>query len=249
MIGAFRRLLQWLGGHSLVVLFGVLIAVAGTYAFIKLADEVREGDTQKFDEWAIQSLRRSDSPAIPIGPKWLHEAGRDVTALGGVTVLSLMTLAVAGYLWMAKKYHAMWLVIIATATGLLVSTALKRSFDRDRPSVVPHLSQVYTSSFPSGHSMLSAVVYLTLGSLLARLAPGYAVKIYFISVALGITFLVGVSRVYMGVHYPTDVLAGWTAGLVWAILCWLVARYLQVHGQVEKDTEQTDDLKPLQSKT
>ena len=157
-------------------------------------------------------------------------------------VLTLMTFAVAGYLLMAKKYHAMWLVLIATFSGLILSTVLKQSFDRDRPDLVPHLSHVYTSSFPSGHSMLSAVVYLTLGSLLARLAPGYAVKIYFIALALFATFLVGVSRVYMGVHYPTDVLAGWTAGLVWAIVCWLVARQLQRRGKVEKDDEQTANL-------
>ena len=89
--------------------------------------------------------------------------------------------------------------------------------------------------------MLSAVVYLTLGSLLTRLVPERRVKIYFLVVALGLTFLVGVSRVYMGVHYPTDVLAGWTAGLVWALLCWLAARQLQKRGKVEKDTDPTPD--------
>ena len=242
MIGAFGRLIRWLGGHSLTVLIGVLIAVGGTWMFIELADEVQEGETQKFDEWAIESLRRSDDPVTPLGPRWLHEAARDITGLGGVTVLSLVTLAVAGYLWMVRKYHAMWLVIIATFSGLIVSTLLKRSFDRARPDIVPHLSHVYTASFPSGHAMLSAVVYLTLGALLARLVPQLAVKIYFIAVALTVTFVVGVSRVFMGVHYPTDVLAGWTAGLVWAILCWLVARYLQRRGAVEKDTQQTEDL-------
>jgi undecaprenyl-diphosphatase len=242
VLNALRQLPHKLGNYSLIVLIAMLVVVGGMWCFIELADEVREGDTQKFDEWAVRSLRQKDDPSKPLGPRWLHEAGRDVTALGGVTVLSLVTLAVAGYLWMAKKHHAMWLVIIATVGGQIGSTILKYAFDRDRPDIVPHLSHVYTSSFPSGHSMLSAVVYLTLGSLLARLAPGYAVKIYFISTALLLTFLVGVSRVYMGVHYPTDVLAGWTAGLVWAILCWLVARYLQRRGAVEKDTEQTEDL-------
>jgi undecaprenyl-diphosphatase len=164
--------------------------------------------------------------------------GRDLTALGGVAVMTLVTLIVAGYLWMIRKYHAMWLVLIASFGGLLLSSGLKGIVDRPRPQLVPHLSQVYTSSFPSGHSMMSAVVYLTLGSLLARLVPSGAVKIYCMFVAMALTFLVGVSRVYMGVHYPTDVLAGWTAGLVWSLVVWLAARALQRHGKVEKDVEE-----------
>src|SRR3954449_11165353 len=94
-----RNFLKWLGGHGVIVLAAVLIVVAGTLAFIKLTDEVKEGGTQRFDDWAIRSLRRADDPAVPIGPRWLHEAGRDVTALGGVTVLSLVTFAVVGYLF------------------------------------------------------------------------------------------------------------------------------------------------------
>ena len=228
---------------SLIVLTVVLVGVAGLWAFIEIADKVQEGHTQKFDDWAIRALRRANDPATPIGPPWLSEVGRDLTALGGVAVLMLVTFSVAGYLLIAKKYHAMWLVLIATLSGLAVSSVLKHFFRRDRPELVPHLSLVYTSSFPSGHSMMSAIVYLTLGSLLARLAPGYRIKLYFIGVALFLTALVGASRVYMGVHYPTDVLAGWTAGLVWAILCWLVARYLQHRGAVEKDDETTEASK------
>src|SRR5690348_12614245 len=109
MFSTFRNFLKWLGGHGVIVLVAVLIVVGGTLAFIKLTDEVKEGGTQKFDDWAIRALRRRDDPATPIGPRWLHEAGRDLTALGGVTVLSLVTLAVAGYLLMVRKYHAMWL--------------------------------------------------------------------------------------------------------------------------------------------
>jgi undecaprenyl-diphosphatase len=229
----------WLGKNGIIVLGAMLIVVAGTWGFIALADEVQEGDTQRFDDWAVRSLRRADDPARPIGPRWLPEVGRDATALGGVAVLSLVTFIVAGYLLIVGKHHAMWLVIVATFTGLIVSSLLKYIVARDRPELVPHLSHVYTSSFPSGHSMLSAVVYLTLGSLLARVTPGRVVKLYLIGVAALLTFLVGLSRVYMGVHYPTDVLAGWTAGLVCAILCWLVARWLQHRGAVEKDNEGT----------
>ena len=242
MITSLWRTINWLGGHSLSVLGGVLLVVVGTWGFIELADDVGEGETQKFDEWVLLQLRQPGNLKDPIGPRWLHEAGRDITGLGGITVLSLVTLGVAGYLHMVRKYHALWFVILATATGLLVSTVLKYTIARDRPDIVPHLSHVYTSSFPSGHAFLSAVVYLTLGSLLARLVPQYSVKTYLLGVALFLTFLVGISRVYMGVHYPTDVLAGWSAGLVWAILCWLVARWLQRRGTVEKDTEQTEDL-------
>jgi undecaprenyl-diphosphatase len=223
------------GGRESLVLAVMLVIVGGTWGFVLLADEVREGGTQRFDDWAIRALRQPDDPAQVRGPRWLQEVARDVTALGGVTVLTLVTLAVAGYLLMERKLGAMWLVVGATVSGLIASSLLKGVIARDRPHLVPHLSYVYTSSFPSGHSMLSAVVYLTLGSLLMRLARGRAVKIYFLAVALVLTFLIGVSRVYMGVHYPTDVLAGWTAGLVWALLCWLVARSLQRRRLVERD--------------
>jgi undecaprenyl-diphosphatase len=235
----------WLREHTnLLMLIVAFLVVGGVWGFIAIADEVMEGDTQHFDDWAVQALRMPDPastperplPQVPIGPRWLREVGRDMTALGGIAVLFLVTGGVAGYLWMVRKYHAMALVCVATAGGLIASTILKWSFDRPRPNV-DHYSYVVTSSFPSGHSMLSAVVYLTLGSLLTRLLPERRAKIYVIFVALLLTLLVGVSRVYMGVHFPTDVLAGWTAGLAWALLCWLVARYLQIRGAVEKDTE------------
>jgi undecaprenyl-diphosphatase len=234
MIDRLFRAFDWIAGHGVVVLGVVLLIVIGTWGFIDLADDVAEGDTRTFDEWAVRALRDPNDPADPIGAPWVEEVGRDLTALGGLAVLLMVTAFVAGYLFMTRKYHAMILVLVATLGGLLISTLLKQSFDRQRPDLVPHLSHVYTSSFPSGHAMLSAVVYLTLGALLTRLVEQRWLKIYFLGVALLLTFLVGVSRVYMGVHYPTDVLAGWTAGLVWALLCWLMAHYLQKRGKVEQ---------------
>ena len=235
MISLLKSWIEWLGAHTSSVLVAVLLVVLGIWAFIAIADDVKEGSTQRFDQWAIRSLRRADDPNEPIGPKWVGEVARDMTALGGVAVLTLITGAVVGFLWLREKYGAMWLMLIATFGGLGISSLLKSLFHRPRPELVAHLSAVYTSSFPSGHSMLSAVVYLTIGTLLASFVRERRVKFYFLSVALALTFLVGVSRVFMGVNYPTDVLAGWSAGLVWALICWLAARYLQRRGAVESD--------------
>ncbi len=234
-IGLVRLGLDWIGGHELSVLLALLITMLSIWGFVAIADQVSDGDTLRFDEWAVRSLRQVQNPAKPIGPDWLAEVGRDLTALGGVAVMAMLTAAVAGFLWLRRAYGAMWLVLVATFGGLITSTILKNLFDRPRPAVVPHLSLVYTSSFPSGHAMLSATVYLTLGALLGRVVIQRRLKAYFLVIALGLTFLVGVSRVYMGVHYPSDVLAGWAAGLAWATLCWLVARYLQQRGSVEKN--------------
>lgn len=235
MKSLLKSWIEWLGAHTSSMLVAALLVVLGAWVFIFVADEVKEGSTQRFDDWAIRALRRADDPNQPIGPTWLAEVARDLTGLGGVAVLTLVTAAVVGFLWLREKYGAMWLVLIATFGGFVLSSILKHAYHRPRPNLVAHLSAVYTTSFPSGHSMLSAVVYMTLGTLLANFVTERRVKFYFVSVAMVLTFLVGVSRVFMGVHYPTDVLAGWSAGLAWALLCWMAARYLQRRGAVEKD--------------
>jgi undecaprenyl-diphosphatase len=126
-------------------------------------------------------------------------------------------------------------LIVATLGALSLSTLLKYSIDRDRPDLVPHGSVVYTASFPSGHSTLAASTYLTMAALLIRVQRKKRIKAYILLIAILVTILVGVSRVYLGVHWPTDVLAGWTAGAGWALLCWLLARWLQLHGAVENE--------------
>ena len=235
--GSLRRAVAWLGGLDLILLLAVFAMATGLWTFVAIADSVAEGKTQSIDDRLIRALRQPDDPSDPIGPEWMEEVGRDLTALGGVAVLSLMTAAVLGFLLIRRQYHAMGFLLGATMGGLALSLLLKNHFARPRPELVPHLSAVYTSSFPSGHSMLSAVLYLTLGALLARLVKGPALKVYVLSVAMLLTLLVGLSRVFMGVHYPTDVLAGWSVGLSWAILCWLVARRLQRQGIVEGSAE------------
>lgn len=230
-----RRGLEWIGGHELSVLGAVLLTVVAAWAFVAIADEVLEGETQHIDERVVRWMRSEVDPSVPIGPGWLKESGRDLTALGGHWVVMLVVASVAGFLWLKRVYAAMWLVLASTLGGVVASLLLKLWFARERPSVVPHLTDVSSHSFPSGHSMLSAVVYLTLGALLARLVDERRLKAYFLLIALLLTFIVGLTRVYLGVHYPTDVLAGWSAGLVWACACWLVARWLQRRGAVEDE--------------
>jgi undecaprenyl-diphosphatase len=235
-----RPVLDWIGGHEVNVLVALFLLCVAVWGFIELADEVNSGDTARFDEWAIRALRDPNDPATPIGPRWLAELGRDMTALGGIGFVTLLTITVAGFLWLKRLYGAMWLVVLAAISGVAVNMTLKNLFDRPRPDLVPHLSHVYTSSFPSGHSMLSATVFLTLGALLGRFVDSQLLKAYFLIVAVVLTLLVGVSRVYMGVHYPTDVLAGWAAGLAWAVVCWLAARFLQRRGAVAQNLEDSN---------
>jgi undecaprenyl-diphosphatase len=220
----------------------VLLIVLGVWAFIELADEVLEGESRTFDEWVVKLFRQRDDPSQTVGPSWLAEAARDFTSLGSPIVLLFVTGAVAATLAFLRKYHAMWLVLVAAISGQIVSHLLKLGFQRDRPDVVPHLTEVSTSSFPSGHAMAAAVVYLTLAAILMRLAPRWRLKLYILAVGLLLTFLIGITRIFLGVHYPTDVLSGWTAGLVWALLCWLVALYLQRHGAVESEDETSETV-------
>lgn len=236
-IGLVRALLDWIGRHELSVLLGMTGVAMAVFAFVQIADAVGAGKTMRFDEWAVRAMRRPDTPSEPIGPPWLAHVARDVTALGGAAVLTLITTAVLGYLLLRRMHGVMWLVLAATLGGLIVSTSLKLWFERPRPDIVPHLSLTYTSSFPSGHSMLSATVFLTLGALLGRIVQEFRLKAYFLVIALILTFLVGLSRVYLGVHWPTDVLAGWCAGLAWATLCWLVTRFLQHRWNLERSAD------------
>ncbi|SFU65543.1 phosphatase PAP2 family protein [Halomonas korlensis] len=228
-------LLARLGRHDLAVLLCVLVMSGGVWGFVELADEVSEGDTQSIDETLLLSLRNPADHTDPLGAGWVEELGRDFTALGGVGVLVLVSLGALGYLLLARRYRAALFASIAVPGGILLSTSMKVGFDRPRPDLVPHDSLVYTASFPSGHAMMSAVTYLTLAALLTRVHPELRLKAYILVLAILLTLLVGISRVYLGVHWPTDVLAGWTAGAAWAALCWLAMRWMQRRGQVETE--------------
>lgn len=204
----------------------MLLAAAG-WVFIELADEVREGEAIAFDETLLLAFRSAADPADPLGPRWLEEAVRDVTALGGYTILSIVTSATVIYLWMTRQLRLALFFLASTIGAVFWIHLLKYGFDRPRPDLVPHGMMVSTASFPSGHSAAAAAFYLTIGVLLARFQQRRRLRIFFIGLAVVLTVLVGVSRVYLGVHWPSDVVGGWAIGGGWALLCWLVATWLR----------------------
>jgi undecaprenyl-diphosphatase len=217
------------------VLVALLLIAGAIWAFVEVADEVIEGESLAFDEALLRAFRRPDDPSQPIGPAWLLRIAEDLTALGGVAVISLVTVTTVGYLALRKKWGATALVVASVGGGAIMSTLLKNWFERPRPTAVAHLIEVHSLSFPSGHSMLSAVTYLTLGSLLSRTTSDWRIKTYILALAVLLAGVIGTTRVFLGVHYPTDVLAGWCAGISWALLCSLIARWLQRRGAVEPE--------------
>jgi len=226
-----RRQSQWslsrfgfakLKHREITWLFVGLAACILLFVFISLAGEVTEGDTQAFDTRILQALRSPDDPSKPIGPAWMEESLLDLTAIGGPAVLGLIVLAVIGFLLLQTRVRTALFVAITWLSGELLNTAMKHAFNRPRPTIVPHLREAFSTSFPSGHAMESAIVYLTLGTILMRVAESRVTKVYCLGIAILLTVLVGASRVYLGVHYPTDVLGGWIIGFVWASICWLV---------------------------
>jgi undecaprenyl-diphosphatase len=228
------RATEKLAMSDAVFLVRALALVAAVWAFLVIAGAVSQGATREVDETLIRAFREPGNPAVLRGPDWVEGSVRDITALGSMTVLVLFTLAVAVFLGVRRQRHALVLVVVASLGGLLISNGLKLVFQRPRPDLVPHLARVDSMSFPSGHAVSSAVIYLTLGALLSQLVQPRNQKAYFLAVAGVLTFLVGLSRIVLGVHYPSDVLAGWAVGLAWALICWMAAAYLQRRGTVEK---------------
>jgi undecaprenyl-diphosphatase len=226
-----RRELGWL-------LAGLAVCLL-LWGFLALASEVMEGDTKTLDTRILVSLRKADDPSRPIGPVWIETALLDLTAIGGPTVLGLVVLSVVGFLALQGRYRTALVVLMTAASGEVANIGMKNMFLRERPTVVPHLRDVTSTSFPSGHAMESAIIYLTLGAMLMRLAEGRITKMYVIGMSILLTFLVGVSRVYLGVHYPTDVIAGWMFGFLWASLCWLVAQRFEEQTGVAEEREKT----------
>jgi undecaprenyl-diphosphatase len=227
-VGATRGWRNALTGAAGAV--AILVLVIG---FGWLAEEVMEKDTARFDLAVITALRTPGDLTDPLGPPWVEEMGRDVTALRSFSFLGFLFAATAGYLLLIRKRGLALLMTAAVLGGMVVSTLLKYGIDRPRPDF-PHTARVFTPGFPSGLATLATITFLTLGVLLTRVNTDRRVKTYFMALAVFLTIMVGLSRMYLGVHYPSDVLAGWCVGGAWAVLCWTIALWLQRRGDVEQ---------------
>ena len=210
--------LLWAGGAvALAVL--ILVIVGAT---------IDRGHQFAFDRALLLALRQPDALAVPIGPHWLQPTMLDVTALGSGAVLTIVILVTLGALLVARRRLTAALVFAATVSGSLSVDLAKALVARARPDVVPHLVEVSSLSFPSGHSANSAIVYLTLATLLAQVIERAALRRYVAVVAALLVAAIGISRVYLGVHWPSDVLAGWSFGVLWALAWWSVGARLRL---------------------
>ena len=229
MLARVRRWRTPEGWNELVWILGAATLLVAIALFVDLATDAPEGEYLAVERTIMQAMR-DPATGLPAGPPWIADGVRDITALGSAAVLILFAILVLGYLALARRYRTILFIVVAIGGGEALNWALKEAFMRQRPSITQHLVQVHSLSFPSGHAMGSSIFYLTIGALLAQTVTRRREKIYLVSSAIFLTVLAGGSRVYLGVHYPTDVLGGWAVGTAWAIACWMVARWMRARG-------------------
>ncbi|WP_395652181.1 phosphatase PAP2 family protein [Brevundimonas sp.] len=220
----FARRAMHLARTEFAALGALLIIAFGVMTFVEVADDMTEADGQAFDQMVLSALRPfADDPGRPWGPWWLKEAAADLTSLGGISVLTLFAAIVIVFLISQRKRLSALLLVLGLIGGVALSEGLKAFFERARPPAVYQATETLNASFPSGHALLSAVFYLSLGVMLTRAFPEKHFKAYVLGVAILITLLVGLTRIYLGAHWASDVFAGWSVGAAWAMALWLVS--------------------------
>ncbi len=208
---------------------GLIVAAAGLGIFALIAEGVEEGITQRLDERVLHWFAQQRTP-------FLDEAALEITTLGNGLVLIIVVLVASVFLWQTQHKWSASLLLFATVTGKLLNTILKVSYDRTRPSVVEALADVHSPSFPSGHAMSAMVVYGSVAYLVGRLEPGRSLRITTWVVAAAVIIAIGASRMYLGVHYLSDVVAGFIAGLAWLGFLVATMRALQFFARRRPET-------------
>ncbi len=221
---AFSMRVLTVARTEIAALTALLVVTGGVLSFIEIADDMTEADGQAFDRSVLALMRPyADDPGRPWGPWWLKEAASDITSLGGISVLGLFALIVIVFLLSQRKWLSSLLLVLGLAGGVMLSEGLKAVFERERPPAAMQAVETINASFPSGHALLSTVFYLSIAVMLTRAFPRRRLKAFVLGVGMLMAVLVGLTRVYLGAHWASDVLAGWAVGAAWAMALWLVA--------------------------
>lgn len=205
------------------VLIACWIALAFLlWLFYAMTGWIAAGSIAAIDEKILLAFRLPGNNATPIGPAWLPETVRDISALGSVSVLWLAVFFSTVLLFLSGHRKKSVYVFLTAVAATALSNILKFIYTRPRPDIVPPAAETFTTSFPSAHAMMSAAVYLTIGLVFSRLHQAKAVKTFIMLFAAGLTLMIGLTRVYMGVHWPSDVIAGWLCGGIFLLSCHLL---------------------------
>ncbi len=199
--------------------------------FLELAGEIAEQGDRGLDHQVLDALRERGDAGDPLGPWWVEEAAADLTSLGGISVLSLFTVLAVSYLLLQRHRGAALRLVLGLIGAVGLSEGLKSVFERERPPVAYQAVETLNASFPSGHALLATVFYLSLGTLVAQDLTRRRDKAWVLGAALLLAFTVGLTRVYLGAHWLSDVLAGWCVGAAWAMSLWLAAWALERYGR------------------
>lgn len=236
----WRRALR-IARTEIAALSALLVIALGVMAFVELADDMTEADGQMFDLQVLHWLQ--PVAGEPRGPWWLHEAAADLTSLGGISVLTLFAVIAFSFLLIQRKRLSALLLVVGLLGGVCLSEGLKALFERERPPLAYQAVETLNASFPSGHALLSTVFYLTVGVMLTRAFPQKRFKAFILGCAITIAMLIGLTRVYLGAHWASDVIAGWCAGAAWAMALWLVA-YAVERRQIAHHAALQDEADP-----
>ena len=222
------RLTEFITRESILLAVLVLMGTTG-WIFHDIQDDIRSGTPSDLDERILLLFRVPGSPEVLRGPGWIENAVRDLTSLGGRAVLTLVTLAVSGFFLLRRQFRPLIFLWIVVISGTVLMGELKTFYARPRPGLSLRLAGESSLSFPSGHAMMSTMIYMTLAVMVAEFQKSGRLRVYIVGFAAFLATLIGLTRVILGMHYPSDVVAGWTVGLCWALFCWLVAHWLKRH--------------------